>query len=284
MTLASVLAIAVLGGVGYFFVSVIQNSTSDDAEESAEGEPRLPASDGTPVEEVTIESLTVSDPASVDDGAAECEYVPASEEQLAENPNAVDAGAPEDGEHPNTGSQEMVLDTNHGEIVVDLDNENAPCAAANFTYLAAEGFYDDTICHRLTTEGIYVLQCGNPTAVGEDAELDSSGGVTYTFDNENEPEDTMEDLSEEEQAEMQMDPEAAGPDPNYPEATLALANAGEDTNGSQFFLVYDDTYLPPQYTIAGEISAGLDILQEIAAAGADEPASKQEEEELPMPM
>ncbi|MGH8792340.1 MAG: peptidylprolyl isomerase [Stackebrandtia sp.] len=277
-------AVAVLAGLGYFFFTVIENNSGGEDETAEEPAPeRTDAADGNPKEKVTIESLAVTEPASVDDGAAKCEFTPLPEEQLAANPGAVDVGTPGDGEKPATGTQEMVIETDHGTISVELDTEKAPCAAANFTYLGGEAFYDDSICHRLTTENIFVLQCGNPAATGEDPQADGAGGPTYSFKNENEPRDTMKDLSEEEQAEMQSNPEAEGPEPNYPAGTLALANSGPDTNGSQFFLVYEDTYLPPDYSIVGKIDEkGLEVIREIAAAGADAPVT--EEQQQPMPM
>ena len=103
--------------------------------------------------------------------------------------------------------------------------------------LAEQGYFDDTTCHRLTTKGIFVLQCGDPTATG-------SGGPGYSFEDEL-------DGSE-----------------KYPAGTIAMANAGPDTNGSQFFLVYEDTELPPSYTTFGTIDdAGLDVVEEVADAG-----------------
>ena len=134
---------------------------------------------------------------------------------------------------------ELVLDTNCGEIVIDTDADAAPETVNAMLYLAEEGYFDSTLCHRLTTEGIKVLQCGDPTATG-------TGSPGFTIPDENLPE--------------------AG-DSNYPAGTVAMANAGPGTSGSQFFLVYEDTTLPPSYTIWGEVSSGLDIVEQVAAAG-----------------
>jgi peptidyl-prolyl cis-trans isomerase B (cyclophilin B) len=106
-------------------------------------------------------------------------------------------------------------------------------------WLAGEGYFDSTVCHRLTTEGIYVLQCGDPTATG-------TGGPGYTVPDENLP---------------------AEGGVNYPAGTVAMANAGPGTAGSQFFLVYQDTTLPPNYTIWGTVTSGLDVVERIAGAG-----------------
>lgn len=134
---------------------------------------------------------------------------------------------------------ELVLDTNCGEIVIDTDADAAPETVNAMLYLAQEGYFDSTLCHRLTTEGIKVLQCGDPTATG-------TGSPGFTIPDENLPE--------------------AG-DSNYPAGTVAMANAGPGTSGSQFFLVYEDTTLPPSYTIWGQVSSGLDIVEQVAGAG-----------------
>lgn len=134
---------------------------------------------------------------------------------------------------------ELVLDTNCGEIVIDTDADAAPETVNAMLFLAQEGYFDSTLCHRLTTEGIKVLQCGDPTATG-------TGSPGFTIPDENLPE--------------------AG-DSNYPAGTVAMANAGPGTSGSQFFLVYEDTTLPPSYTIWGQVSSGLDIVEQVAGAG-----------------
>lgn len=130
------------------------------------------------------------------------------------------------------------METNRGKVVLELDSKAAPCTSNNFRSLAHFGFFDDTSCHRLTTEGIFVLQCGDPTGTG-------TGGPGYQF-----PDENLEGAT-------------------YPAGTVAMANSGAGTNGSQFFLVYKDTQLPPQYTPFGTITAGLDVLRKVAAGGSD---------------
>ena len=120
-----------------------------------------------------------------------------------------------------------------------LKAEAAPETVNAMLFLAQEGYFDSTLCHRLTTEGIKVLQCGDPTATG-------TGGPGFTIPDENLPEEG---------------------DTNYPAGTVAMANAGPGTSGSQFFLVYEDTTLPPNYTIWGQVSSGLDIVEQVAGAG-----------------
>ncbi|MEV4613673.1 peptidylprolyl isomerase [Kitasatospora sp. NPDC049258] len=128
------------------------------------------------------------------------------------------------------------LTTSCGPVTVSLDAAKAPHTVNSFAFLAGEQYFDHVKCHRLTTEGIYVLQCGDPTGTG-------SGGPGYQFPDENLTGAT------------------------YPAGTLAMANAGPGTNGSQFFLVYKDTQLPPNYTPFGKITGGLEVLQNIAAGG-----------------
>jgi peptidyl-prolyl cis-trans isomerase B (cyclophilin B) len=142
------------------------------------------------------------------------------------------------------------IKTNRGAIGLQLDNAQAPCTVNNFASLAQQGFYDDTTCHRLTTSpSLKVLQCGDPTGEG-------TGGPGYRFPNEYPT--TQFRLS---------DPALKTP-LLYPRGTLAMANAGLGTNGSQFFLVYEDSMMPPTYTVFGTIDkAGLATLDKIAAGG-----------------
>ena len=128
--------------------------------------------------------------------------------------------------------------TPHGVIEVRMLTAEAPCTTFSFRFLASQGYYDRTHCHRLTLQFIFVLQCGDPTGTG-------AGGPGYSFNDEN----------------------LAGA--TYPAGTLAMANAGPNTNGSQFFFTWKDTTLPPLYTPFGVVISGMDVLQKIAAAGDD---------------
>lgn len=140
---------------------------------------------------------------------------------------------------PNTGTYTATMVTNRGSIVLKLDAARAPCTVNSFVYLASKKYFDATPCHRLTTAGIFVLQCGDPTGTG-------GGGPGYEFADEN--------LS----------------GAVYPAGTVAMANAGPGTNGSQFFLVYKNTTLAPNYTPFGTITSGLDVLAKVADAGEDD--------------
>ncbi|MGE5830287.1 MAG: peptidylprolyl isomerase [Micromonosporaceae bacterium] len=173
-----------------------------------------------------------------------------------------------------TGTVKLYLRTNLGDIEAELDREKAPCTVASFIYLAGKKFFDNTNCHRLATSGIYVLQCGDPLG-------DGSGRPSYQFANENLPNDPNV-ASPSASAAASASPSAsaaATPSPSpsaepnlYPRGTLAMANAGAGTNGSQFFIVYKDgSQLAPAYTIFGRVTKGLDIVERVAAAGAHDP-------------
>ncbi|KAI8872008.1 cyclophilin-like protein [Ramicandelaber brevisporus] len=168
----------------------------------------------------------------------ECAFLPTTGQ------GAKNVGTPPD-KPPYSSTVKATIKTNRGDIELDLDGRKAPCTVDSFTYLAGKHFFDKTKCHRLTTGALKVLQCGDPTASG-------SGGPGYEYGEENLP--TVP--SGEETA-------------TYPKGTLAMANAGPGTNGSQFFLVYGDSELPPNYTIFGKITSGMDILEKVAKAGSD---------------
>ncbi|GGM12755.1 peptidyl-prolyl cis-trans isomerase [Streptomyces fumigatiscleroticus] len=137
----------------------------------------------------------------------------------------------------------LKLATTCGEIDVAMKASAAPHTVNSFDFLAGKGYFDHTKCHRLTTSGIYVLQCGDPTGSG-------SGGPGYTIPDENLKDKSLKDNV-------------------YPAGTVAMANTGQaHSGGSQFFLVYQDSQLPPSYTPFGTVSdAGMKVLKKIAAAG-----------------
>ncbi|MBY0285824.1 MAG: peptidylprolyl isomerase [Mycobacteriaceae bacterium] len=142
------------------------------------------------------------------------------------------------------------ITTNRGGIGLQLDNAKSPCTVNNFASLAQQGYFDNTTCHRLTTTPtLGVLQCGDPTGTGQ-------GGPGYRFPNEY-PTNQF----------RLTDPAMENPRV-YPRGTLAMANSGLGTNGSQFYLIYRDSMLPPTYTVFGTIDKnGLAVLDKIAAAG-----------------
>lgn len=139
------------------------------------------------------------------------------------------------------GTGTYTLQLNDKELVLNLDRGQAPCTVNSFISLARQGYFDGTSCHRLTDSGqLYVLQCGDPTGTG-------SGGPGYEFTDELSGNET------------------------YPAGTLAMANAGAGTNGSQFFIVYRDSMLSPDYTVFGHTDgAGNEVVEKIASGGQDE--------------
>jgi peptidyl-prolyl cis-trans isomerase B (cyclophilin B) len=159
--------------------------------------------------------------------------------------------APQNGRIPiDPALVRAIVTTTQGTIGLELDSRKTPCTVNNFTSLATQGFFDNTTCHRLTTSAeLGVLQCGDPTGTG-------MGGPGYRFPNEY-PTNQY----------RLADPALKIP-VLYPRGTLAMANSGPGTNGSQFFLVYEDSQLPPTYTVFGTIdSAGLATLDKVAAGG-----------------
>jgi peptidyl-prolyl cis-trans isomerase B (cyclophilin B) len=157
-------------------------------------------------------------------------------------PATKDVGFPPDPNPTPTTNRVMSITTNKGPITMTLNAAIAPCTVQSLTYLANKGYYDNTNCFRLVTSGIFVLQCGDPANAG-------TGGPGYESKDEN--------LT-------QADYSVPG--------TVAMANAGAGTDGSQFFIIYKDssTSLGKDYTEVGTISAGMDIVQQIAAGGEDD--------------
>jgi peptidyl-prolyl cis-trans isomerase B (cyclophilin B) len=205
-----------------------------------------PTSSSAPVTSVTSVAPGAADPGerapiprrpNASDEPVTCEY-PADQDR----PPAKQASPPPGGEVPSFGTTSVTFKTGAGEIELILDRSLAPCAVHSFVSLAKQGFYTGTSCHRLGTEGLQVLQCGDPTGTG-------TGTPGYSFKDETFPELT------------------------YGRGILAMANAGPDTNGSQFFMVYGDAPLDPSYDVIGSISGpGLQVLDKVAQGGVD-PAS-----------
>lgn len=164
-------------------------------------------------------------------------------------PAAKPVDVPDITEAPTTGTVSVALQTNRGAIPLTLDRSKAPCTVESFVRLAGAGYFDATPCHRLTTgASLKVLQCGDPTGTG-------SGGPGYT-------------MKDEPPTDLAPAPSRGG-SVVYPRGTVAMAKtAAPDSGGSQFFLVYADSMLPPQYTVFGTVGEpGLGVLDQIAAAG-----------------
>lgn len=146
-------------------------------------------------------------------------------------------------------SYTAAINTNLGKIGISLLNSKATCTVNSFAHLAETNFFNNTQCWRVSnSSGLYVLQCGDPNATAKSklscsSSTLGSGGPGYQFADENLTGAT------------------------YPAGTVAMANGGANTNGSQFFLVFKSTTLPASYTPFGKITSGLDILQNVAKAG-----------------
>ncbi|NBE84349.1 peptidylprolyl isomerase [Micromonospora rubida] len=166
-----------------------------------------------------------------------------------------DVGLPQN-QQASTGVQTLTMDTSLGPITAKVDRAASPCTAASFTHLASKNFFDNSKCHRLVTEGIQVLQCGDPSATGKGwRDTDGTGGPAYKMTEENLPTDKR---------------------PAYPKGVIAMANSGQPgSTGSQFFIVYGDSQLDPNYTVLGTITGGMDIVEAVAKAGDDKAFAQQ---------
>ncbi|WP_306210818.1 peptidylprolyl isomerase [Actinoplanes sp. RD1] len=179
-------------------------------------------------------------------GTVACQWIP---EDGSTGSKVKDVGTPP-ANVPNTGTSTLTMDTNLGAITASVDLSKAPCTGGAFTYLASKKFWDNTKCHRLTTEGIKVLQCGDPTATGKGyRDTDGTGGPSFKYAEENLPTNAT---------------------PAYPKGTIAMAKTSEpSTTGSQFFITYADTDLPAEYTVLGKVTKGIEIVDTVAKAGTD---------------
>lgn len=193
----------------------------------------------------TADDLAITEPAPTSspaarttnaDGTVTCEYLP----DESGNPNSQDVGTPPNPEAtPAQGTATLLMATDQGDLTLTLDRAKAPCAAASFVYLAQQQFFDGSPCHRLVNQPSFgVLQCGDPTGTG-------SGGPSYRYGEEVDEGTT------------------------YPRGTIAMAKtAAPNSTGSQFFLTFVDTQLPPEYTVVGTIDEdGIGVLETIAAGG-----------------
>ncbi|WP_037365157.1 peptidylprolyl isomerase [Amycolatopsis orientalis] len=159
-------------------------------------------------------------------------------------PSGKKATAPDGKNVSSSGTVNITMKTTQGDIPMTLDRSLAPCTVQAFESLAKQGFFTDTICHRLGVTDLQMLQCGDPDAKG-DVMTDGRGGPGFTV-----PDEFIDTAK-------------------YGRGILAMANTGQpNSGGSQFFMVYGNAPLPPQYTIFGSISDdGLKVLDKIAKNG-----------------
>jgi len=165
-------------------------------------------------------------------GTTTCEYTVTGDPAKAVDP-------PSGTGVPDTGTVTITLTMTGGTVTIVGDRSATPCTLNSFESLAKQSYFNDTACHRLADSGMYMVQCGDPTGTGR-------GGPGYRFADE-------------------LDPAS-----RYTAGTVAMANSGPDTNGSQFFIAYRDSELPPNYTVLGHIDeASLKVIESMAADGQD---------------
>ncbi len=218
--IGSALAVVVIAGVAVWLVSALGSDEKDPATTTAAAAPA---------------------------GTVACTWTP---EDGSGGGKVKDVGTPGPNA-PNTGTDTMTISTGLGDIVATVDKSKAPCTASAFEFLASKKFWDNTKCHRMTTGGIKVLQCGDPTATGKGyRDTDGTGGPSFRYAEENLP---------------------TSANPPYPRGTIAMAKTqAPGSTGSQFFIVYGDTPLDPSYTVLGTVTKGMEIVDQVAKAGVDD--------------
>lgn len=232
LTIVGVIA-AVVIVVGAIWIFAGSSGNSDDAATNSSTSDSEGYSDGDTSADSSEDTADSEDAASTDEAAKDtgaCSYPASGTAAKAVDP-------PTDLNPPDSGSVDATIALNSGDVTVELDRARTPCTTNSFVSLAEQGYFDDITCHRLTaSSSLSVLQCGDPSGTG-------AGGPGYSFADELDGTET------------------------YEAGTLAMANAGADTNGSQFFLVYADSQLPPSYTVFGHVTDGMDVLEGIADKG-----------------
>ncbi len=235
---------ALVGGTLYF--------TSGDDDAPVTAAPELGASD-EPTADATASAEPTASAGSTSSASASAETRPSARSNPCAIPSSTAVSSPKSYPSPPNASLaqgktwNLAIETTCGPIAITLDGAKAPKAVASTLFLARNGFWDGSPCHRLVTAGIFVLQCGDPTGSGQ-------GGPGYTYGPvENAPAGDV-----------------------YPAGTVAMARVGGDGNslGSQFFLVYKDSTIPSDsaggYTVIGKIVGGLDVVEKVAAGGVED--------------
>jgi peptidyl-prolyl cis-trans isomerase B (cyclophilin B) len=227
-------------GIGFAVVLVVGLAAGLTAAFAGGG----PATASKPKASGTASPSASTSAAAVAEPAHHCTYASAG---LAAKKVSMPPAAPDF-----SSAYAATINTNLGKIGINLLNSKATCTVNSFVHLASADFWNNSQCHRVTTAGgLYVLQCGDPYAAAaakltcaQGTGSPGTGGPGYQFASENLTGAT------------------------YKAGTVAMANSGgSNTNGSQFFLVYKNSTLPPQYTPFGTITSGMDILQKVAKAG-----------------
>jgi len=210
-------------------VSIVMLTNDDKKTSASASNSATPTTSATPSETPTQASTTSAA------GEVACTY---TSEDATANPNLKEVGKPP-AKASAKGSETVKMVTSRGEVDIQLNRASAPCSINSWDYLISKKFYDNTKCHRLVNQGIFVLQCGDPTATG-------SGGATYKYAEEN------------------LDKVA------YGEGVVAMAKTqAPATTGSQFFIIWKDSNsgLSKDYSVVGKVIKGLDIVKAVAAGG-----------------
>jgi len=239
---ATVVGILVLIGVVAITVVALKsgksNSTAAGASDSTSASPSASASASSTAAPEPSRAAAPIKARAAKSTSGPCGYKEDAAKLTAGN--LFDVGLPPDPKPTPTTDKVAVFTTNQGVISVTLDAKNAPCNVQSIEYLISKKFYDNTPCPRSVNSGIFVVQCGDPTGT-------TAGGPTYSTKDEN--------LAK----------------ASYTEGTLAMANSGANTNGSQFFFITKDSNgaLGKSYTVIGHVTGGLNILQKVATGGDD---------------
>lgn len=241
---AATLAVLVVIVGGIWFAATY---TSDDEED------QVAESEQQQSEEPDVKPVALpAGPKEPYGDTVKCEYKKDPEGELS------DAGLPNGDNVTAKGTEKVTLTMNGQKVGLELANDKSPCSTNSFKHLVEKKFYDSTKCHRsVKSESMTILQCGDPEGTG-------AGGPGYSFADEFPSNGVDEDK--------------ADAPVNYKRGTLAMANSGPDTNGSQFFLVTGDTTLPPSYNVFGTIDeAGLKALDKLMEKAPEGDASPSED-------
>jgi peptidyl-prolyl cis-trans isomerase B (cyclophilin B) len=236
---ATIGVVVVVAGLVVFFAT----RSSDDSSTAAAAPTSSPESSASPVQ-IPTERVTEAKRPTPLPNPTTCDY-PAAAGQAGTKK----ATAPNGKKVPSTGTVNVTMKTTVGDIPLTLDRALAPCTVNSFLSLINQGFYTDSSCHRLGTDGLQMLQCGDPTGTG-------TGGPGYTV-----PDENFSALT-------------------YGRGILAMAKTSEaNSGGSQFFMVYGTAELSPDYTVFGSISdAGLQVLDKVARDGVDPTSAAQSQD------
>ncbi|PZG20795.1 peptidylprolyl isomerase [Nonomuraea aridisoli] len=220
--------VVVVGGIVTAVAMLGGNDTGTEAASSSSSSPAA-----------TAQATAAAGPKPYDATTGTCDYVADTS-----GGQVKDVGMPPAKADTKPAEKTMTFKTNLGDIVVELNNAKAPCTTNSLEFLAKKNYYDGSKCHRLGSDNFPMLQCGDPTAKADGKSQDGSGGPGYVMAEEN----------------LQG--------AQYKRGVMAMAKtSAPGSTGSQFFLVYGDIGLTPDYTPVGTITKGLDILDKVNKAG-----------------